>query len=79
MIEQKCLGKEMVSISSPSSEGGGVKRIRITPSQSQVSISSPSSEGGGSSVFKPRHSKTFRPPNIRTPLMGKSTWQFLPK
>ena len=44
-----------------------------------VSISSPSSEGGGSSVFKPRHSKTFRPPNRRTPLIKKSTWEFLPK
>ena len=36
-----------------------------------VSISSPSSEGGESYVFKPRHSKAFRPPNRRTPLAKK--------
>mgnify|MGYP007016255748 CR=1 FL=1 len=50
-----------------------------TKAEALVSISSPSSEGGGSSVLEPRHSKTFRPPNRRTPLIKKSTREFLPK
>ena len=37
----------VVSISSPSSEGGGMKRLASNMVASMVSISSPSSEGGG--------------------------------
>ena len=73
----------IVSINSPSGEGGEIP-LRKLPflfaiAIMFVSINSPSGEGGESYVFKPRHSKAFRPPNRRTPLAKKSTWGFLPK
>mgnify|MGYP001092407180 CR=1 FL=1 len=37
----------MVSINSPSGEGGGGKKIQLSPQPKIVSINSPSGEGGG--------------------------------
>jgi hypothetical protein len=62
----------IVSINSPSGEGGRQKNEMFKFGWFGVSINSPSGEGGGSYVFKPRHSKAFRPPNRRTPLTKQS-------
>ena len=67
----------IVSISSPSSEGGGVKGFNTSTHALFVSISSPSSEGGGTDSFLCRAITMFPLVLLQAKVVGSQMF-FLP-